>query len=66
MISECSMAMYLYKTHKQDETWKKEHDEIRACCKPSYEATFINERDELNYKKRYGKVKISSINNKKC
>ena len=49
IISEFSLSMFLYKSHTQYISWKKEHDHLKMCYKQSYEAEFIKPTGELNY-----------------
>lgn len=56
LITECSISMFTYQTHKQYKTWKKEHDELRKSHKQSIEGHYQDDDGDINYMKMINEI----------
>lgn len=65
IVNEFNIAMFLFKTNEQYESWKREHDELKQCCKQSYEGSFEGGHGELLYQDMIEDVQKKIKNGKK-
>lgn len=62
LLNECTLSMFLFRTHEQYLSWHSEYHQLKNCYRQSYESMYTDEEKNLDYKKMINDIQ-SKIDN---